>query len=396
MTASSGLIGFAYVYFPQSTIPDLSPSYGQGGPYSVNWDSGFQTVEATNPADSAASYWHPSTYGEGSSNSYVSGRELHVREDDLGSTGWDNYDNAVAQQGNFPWQRECRHTLGAVPDWDCPRNSYGLRTLAWVGANTTLSVNATFLSRQGTGDFNIIIGVYFYFVNGPLRANGVSGFYLEAQARLAFYKTNGGLMPVGTEDTWNPGFDFGYAKTVGTLQPGNSMVLKNYDLHSFYVSAMTTRGLDPTTPAIIVGLEPGVEGWGENLAVDFTGLSIISHESDRATADPDLDMVVNQNDASLVSSLMGTCPSDYGRYQWIADVNSTNPCIDQADLTRVQRYALKEADLATIMTEWDEFRRLKAKDDIAQMRNPVLVDARRAYNPLEFRELKFAGVGFGS
>ena len=93
---------------------------------------------------------------------------------------------------------------------------------------------------------------------------------------------------------------------------------------------------------------------------------------------------------------MGTCPSDYGRYQWIADVNSTNPCIDQADLTRVQHYALKEADLATIMTEWDEFRRLKAKDYIAQMPNPVLVDARRIYNPLEFRELKFAGVGFGS
>ena|SRR5437016_378565 len=184
-------------------------------------------------------------------------------------------------------------------------------------------------------------------------------------------------MSVGAADTWNPGFDFGYAKTVGALQHGNSMFLKNYDLHSFYVSTMTRRGLDSSTPAIIVGLEPGVEGWGENLAVNFIRLSIISYESGRAKADPDLDMVVNQNDASLVSSLIGTCPSDYGRYQWIADVNSANPCIDHADLTRVQRYALKEADLAAIMTEWDEFRRLKAKDYIAQMRNPVLVDVRR-------------------
>jgi UDPglucose 6-dehydrogenase len=47
------------------------------------------------------------------------------------------------------------------------------------------------------------------------------------------------------------------------------------------------------------------------------------------------------------------------------------------------------------MTEWDEFRRLKAKDYIAQMRQPVLVDARRIYNPAEFAELKFAGIGFG-
>ena len=379
---SAGLIGFAFIYFAPSRIPASIAFFGEGGPHSINWDPGFQTVEPMSTADNSTSFWHPSTHGRGSSDAYVSGAALHVRENDLSSTGWDNYDNAVAQQGNFPWQTECRHALGAIPNWACPRNSYGLRTLAWIGANTTLSVNATFLSREGTGDFNIIIGVYFYFVNGPLRGNGVSGVYLEAQVRLAFYKTNGGLMPVGTEDTWNPGFDFGYAMTVGALQPGKSIVLKNYDLHSLYVSAMTTRGLDPTTPAIMVGLEPGVEGWGENLAVDFTGLFIVSHESDRATADPDLDMVVNQNDASLVSSLMGTCPSDYGRYRWIADVNSTNPCIDLADLTKVQRYALKEADLATIMTEWDEFRRLKAKDYLAQMRNPVLVDARRIYNPL--------------
>ena len=338
VAVSAGTIGFAFIYFPPSTIPASSTFLGQGGPRRVNWDPGFQTMETKSGVDSATAYWHPSTYGGGSSDSYISGGALHVRENDLTSTGWDNYDNAVAQEGNFPWQTECRHILGAIPDWACAQNSYGLRTLAWIGANTTLSVNATFLSREGTGDFNIIVGVYFYFVSGPQTANGIFGVYLEAQVRLAFYKTNGGLMPVGTEDTWNPGFDFGYAKTVGTLQPGNSVVLKNYDLHSFYISAMTKRGLDPTTPAIVVGLEPGVEGWGENLAVDFTGLSIISYESDRATADPDLDMLVNNNDASLVNNLIGTCPSDYGHYKWIADVNPTNPCIDQVDLAKVESY----------------------------------------------------------
>ena len=66
------------------------------------------------------------------------------------------------------------------------------------------------------------------------------------------------------------------------------------------------------------------------------------------------------------------------------------------ELAKSSHDVLKGGDCAIVMTEWDEFRRLKAKDYIAQMRKPVLVDARRIYNPAEFRELKFAGIGFGS
>jgi len=199
-------------------------------------------------------------------------------------------------------------------------------------------VNATFLSRQGTGDYNIIVGVYFYFVTAPLRGSTMVWSYLETQLRLASFKASQGLVPVGTEETWNPGFDFGYAKTVAALQPGQSVTLRNYDLHAFFVLAMTKRGLDPTTPAIIIGLEPGVEGWGEALAVDFTGLSITSYEPDKFGADPDLDMVVDQRDVTLVNSVIGTCPQDFGRYQWRADTNSTNPCVDEADVTQVQHF----------------------------------------------------------
>ncbi len=66
------------------------------------------------------------------------------------------------------------------------------------------------------------------------------------------------------------------------------------------------------------------------------------------------------------------------------------------ELAKNPHGALRGADCAIVMTEWDEFRRLKAKDYIAQMRLPILVDARRVYNPAEFSELKFAGIGFGS
>jgi UDPglucose 6-dehydrogenase len=69
---------------------------------------------------------------------------------------------------------------------------------------------------------------------------------------------------------------------------------------------------------------------------------------------------------------------------------------DTIELARNPHGALRGADCAIVMTEWDEFRRLKPKDYISQMRVPILVDARRIYNPVGFSELKFAGTGFGS
>jgi UDPglucose 6-dehydrogenase len=69
---------------------------------------------------------------------------------------------------------------------------------------------------------------------------------------------------------------------------------------------------------------------------------------------------------------------------------------DMIELTKDPLGALRGADCAIVMTEWDELRKLKAKDYIAQMRQPILVDARRIYKPGEFKELKFAAIGLGS
>src|SRR5712664_904757 len=69
---------------------------------------------------------------------------------------------------------------------------------------------------------------------------------------------------------------------------------------------------------------------------------------------------------------------------------------DMIELAKNPRGALRGADCAIVMTEWDELRKLKAKDYIAQMRQPILVDARRIYNAPEFKELKFAAIGLGS
>lgn len=57
---------------------------------------------------------------------------------------------------------------------------------------------------------------------------------------------------------------------------------------------------------------------------------------------------------------------------------------------------LKNADCCILVTEWDEFKNLKPEDFIKNMKQPVLVDGRRVYNPDEFsRKMKFAALGLG-
>jgi len=57
---------------------------------------------------------------------------------------------------------------------------------------------------------------------------------------------------------------------------------------------------------------------------------------------------------------------------------------------------LKGADCCILVTEWEEFKKLTPKDFIENMRNSVLIDGRRIYNPEEFKkELKFAAIGLG-
>jgi UDPglucose 6-dehydrogenase len=57
---------------------------------------------------------------------------------------------------------------------------------------------------------------------------------------------------------------------------------------------------------------------------------------------------------------------------------------------------LQNADCCILVTEWDEFKKLKPADFIKNMKQPVLIDGRRIYNPEEFRRrMKFAAIGLG-
>ena len=57
---------------------------------------------------------------------------------------------------------------------------------------------------------------------------------------------------------------------------------------------------------------------------------------------------------------------------------------------------LKNADCCIIVTEWDEFKKLKPEDFTRNMKHPNLIDGRRIYNPEEFtQKMKFKAIGLG-
>jgi len=57
---------------------------------------------------------------------------------------------------------------------------------------------------------------------------------------------------------------------------------------------------------------------------------------------------------------------------------------------------LKNAHCCILVTEWDEFQKLKPEDFIKSMKHPILIDGRRIYNPQRFsRKLRFAAIGLG-
>jgi UDPglucose 6-dehydrogenase len=57
---------------------------------------------------------------------------------------------------------------------------------------------------------------------------------------------------------------------------------------------------------------------------------------------------------------------------------------------------LKNADCAILVTEWEEFKKLKPEEFTQNMQKPILVDGRRIYNPEKFSEkLRYIAIGLG-
>jgi UDPglucose 6-dehydrogenase len=61
--------------------------------------------------------------------------------------------------------------------------------------------------------------------------------------------------------------------------------------------------------------------------------------------------------------------------------------------TKSSAECLRNADACIIVTEWSEFQKLRQQDFIELMKQPVIIDGRRIFNPENFRKTRFTAIG---
>ncbi|MCW4005715.1 MAG: UDP-glucose/GDP-mannose dehydrogenase family protein [Candidatus Bathyarchaeota archaeon] len=69
---------------------------------------------------------------------------------------------------------------------------------------------------------------------------------------------------------------------------------------------------------------------------------------------------------------------------------------DKIEYTDTAIDCLRNADAAILVTEWDEFKKLTPANFVKYLKQPVLIDGRRIYDPVEYsKSLQFAAIGLG-
>jgi UDPglucose 6-dehydrogenase len=66
---------------------------------------------------------------------------------------------------------------------------------------------------------------------------------------------------------------------------------------------------------------------------------------------------------------------------------------DKIIYTQSSAECLRNADACILVTEWSEFKKLKQQDFIKLMKQPIIIDGRRIFNPEDFRETRFTAIG---
>jgi UDPglucose 6-dehydrogenase len=83
-------------------------------------------------------------------------------------------------------------------------------------------------------------------------------------------------------------------------------------------------------------------------------------------------------------------------YDPVAIPNAKSIFRDKIQYATSAIQCLKNADCCILVTEWDEFTNLTPEDFISNMKQFVLIDGRRIFDPNEFsRKMKFAAIGLG-
>ena len=80
-------------------------------------------------------------------------------------------------------------------------------------------------------------------------------------------------------------------------------------------------------------------------------------------------------------------------------INNFKNEFNDENLTFVENLddALQDADGCILVTEWSSYRSLEPETFLNKMKNPLLVDGRRVYDPLKFieKKVKYVGIGLG-
>ena len=82
-------------------------------------------------------------------------------------------------------------------------------------------------------------------------------------------------------------------------------------------------------------------------------------------------------------------------YDPLAIPNARKVISENVEFAEDEHSALNGADCCIIMTEWNQFAKLREKDYQARMHTPNIVDARKLYDPEEYGALNFTAIGLG-
>jgi len=88
--------------------------------------------------------------------------------------------------------------------------------------------------------------------------------------------------------------------------------------------------------------------------------------------------------------------AEVSAYDPVATENTRKILGDRILYAASSLQCLSDADCCILVTEWDEFKKLRPEDFTRYMRLPILIDGRRIYDPSKFSEkLRYVAIGLG-
>jgi UDPglucose 6-dehydrogenase len=192
---------------------------------------------------------------------------------------------------------------------------------------------------------------------------------------------------IGLDHRINPNFlkaGLGYG---GSCFPKDVKALIAYSKGLGYTPNLleAVEDINRDQPYIAVELAKELAGGLKNKRVAILGLSF----------KPETDDMREAVSTRIIKRLLEE-GADIIAYDPVAVPNAKAILGDRIAYAQSASECLDNADCCMIVTEWDEFRELKPEDFMRNMRNPVVIDGRRMYDPQLFSgKLKYAAIGLG-